>query len=111
MSLINGVQWMVTATKRYTFTVIGISGRTLFGVPNMLLASIRRHQMSKILATLIAGLFAASAFAADVPKADVKPVPVAVAAPAPAATTPKKAHKHHKHEKKAAAAPAATPAK
>lgn len=57
---------------------------------------------------------AVSTFAADAPKADVKPVPAATAAvaPAAAATAPKKARKHHKHEKKAAAAaPAAAPAK
>jgi hypothetical protein len=115
MSLINGVQWIVTATKRYTYTVIGISGRTLFGVSNMLLGLIRRHKMSKILATLIAGLFAASVFAADIPKADVKPVPAATSAATaktPVAGGPKKVHKHHKHGKKAAvAAPAAVPAK
>ena len=66
--------------------------------------------MSKTLAALMAGLFAASVFAADAPKADVKPAPAAVPAAAPAAAgaakTAHKHHKHHKQKKTEAAAPA-----
>jgi hypothetical protein len=72
-------------------------------------------QMSKILATLVASLFALSAFAADAPKADAKAAEVKPAVTAPAA--PKadgKEHKKHKagkkHAKKAAEAAAPAPA-
>ncbi len=66
--------------------------------------------MSKIIATIIAGLFAVSAFATDAPKADTK---APTAATAPAANTTK-APKHKHHVKKAAnktPAAVATPAK
>ena len=76
--------------------------------------------MNKIIAALIAGLFAVSvnAFAADAaPKADAKPATEAAAPAAdatkekPAAVPAKKAHKKATHKKvipnKAAAAPAA----
>ena len=76
--------------------------------------------MSKILTTLIAGLFAVSAFAADAPKPatpDTKPAveakaPVARNVNAPAATEAKVTPKHHKHHKakNAAKTEAAAPA-
>jgi hypothetical protein len=77
---------------------------------------IRKMQMQKHLITLIiSGLFAATAFAADVPAAaKAAPAPVAVAAPAAAKAAPaakavkaKKAKakkvKHARHGKKVAA--------
>jgi hypothetical protein len=71
----------------------------------------RNLEMSKLALTLIASLFAVSAFAADAAKAEVKATPVAtaVAAPAPTATaTPaKKAAKHHKSHAAKAVKPAA----
>jgi hypothetical protein len=80
----------------------------------------RKKKMSKILSTLIAGLFAVSAFAADAPKPatpDTKPAveakaPAKTEAKAPAATEAKAAPKHHRHHKakKAAKSVAATPA-
>jgi hypothetical protein len=98
------------ATNRYKSAVSGIRRQALFRVTNILLDFIRRYEMSKILATLVAGLFAASVFAADAPKADIKAAPAAAAtttAPAAATGTAKAKHKHHKHAKKAAATPAA----
>lgn len=71
--------------------------------------------MNKIIAALIAGLFAVSVnvFAADMPKADAKPAeaaaPAADAAKAEKPAAPaKKAHKHDKKmmEKKAEEKPA-----
>ncbi len=68
-------------------------------------------KMTKILTVLIAGLFAASVFAADAaPKADdVKAAAATGSAPAPAAAK-KPMHKHHQKQAKKAAE-AATPAK
>jgi hypothetical protein len=76
--------------------------------------------MSKILTTLIAGLFAVSAFAADAPKPatpDTKPAveakaPIPRDAKTPAATEAKTAPTHHKHHKakKATKTHAGTPA-
>jgi len=67
--------------------------------------------MSKLLSTLIAGLFAVSAFAADAPKHAAPEAKPAVEAKAPAKAEAKKA-KHHKHHKakKAAKADTAAPA-
>jgi hypothetical protein len=68
--------------------------------------------MSKILATLIAGVFAVSAFAADVPQYNLPHNRVVAEANAPATIEAKGAPKHHKHAKakRAAKAEAATPA-
>ena len=66
--------------------------------------------MSKILSTLIAGLFAVSAFAADAPKAPAANTKPAVEAAAPAAApAAKKVTKHHKKAKAAAKAKTAEP--
>jgi hypothetical protein len=59
----------------------------------------KENKMSKILSTLIAGLFAVSAFAADVPKPATPDTKPAVEASAPAKTGAKAASKHHKHHK------------
>jgi len=69
--------------------------------------------MSKILSTLIAGLFAVSAFAADAPKPATPDTKPAVEAKAPVKTEAKAAPKHKKHhtaKKPAAKTEAATPA-
>jgi hypothetical protein len=73
----------------------------------------RKNKMSKILSTLIAGLFAVSAFAADAPKAATPDTKPTVEAKAPATTGAKAApkhHKHHKHHKANKAAKEAVPA-
>lgn len=57
--------------------------------------------MSKILATLIASLFAVSVFAADAPKPTTPEVKPAVEVKAPAATEPKAAVKEHQRKAKA----------
>ena len=69
--------------------------------------------MSKILSTLIAGLFAISAFAADAPKPATPDTKPAVEAKAPAkaeAKAPAKHRKHHKAKKAAAKTGTAAPA-
>jgi len=68
----------------------------------------RKNKMSKILSTLMAGLFAISAFAADAPKPATMDTKPAVEAKAPAkaevkADAKKSAPKHKKHHKTAKA--------
>jgi hypothetical protein len=82
----------------------------LLDLTNTLLASPGDTKMSKLLTALIAGLFAASVFAADAAPS----APAAASTDTTSAAPAKKVtHKHHhkKHEKQASKGEAATPAK
>jgi hypothetical protein len=68
-------------------------------------ALLKGNFIMKIIATLIAGLFAVSAFAADAPKAPAAPAAATAAAPAPAASAPAK---KDEKQKVVIAKPAAT---
>ena len=82
-------------------------------VSNQNLSELKGNKMSKLIATLVAGLFvAATAIAADMPKAAAPAAAPAAAAPAaapeaPMAEAPKKMKKHHHRKAKKAAMPAA----
>jgi hypothetical protein len=112
----NGLQ-LVTVARSSIWRVLSLLEACACALPTKR----RETQMSKLLASMIAGLFAVSAFAADAPKPaaapEVKPAVVAApaaaevkpAAAAPQATAPVKAEKAtaKKHKKAAAATPAA----
>lgn len=67
---------------------------------------LKEPEMSKLIAGLVASLFAVSAFAAQAP-APAAAAPAASTTAEPAAAPAKKMKKHHKKAKKAAAADAA----